>query len=147
MSDIDAIRSVVARVAHTIDRKDWDALAALYADEVETDYTSLFGGAPARQAAGDLIAGWTAALANVSTQHLLGPIDVDVAGARAVAECHVRAWHLAEGAPGGDEWVVGGHYVFGLEREARGWRITRMKLETLQQTGYRRLLEEAAAKR
>ncbi len=108
-ADLEQVRSTVVRVTHHVDRKDWGALRALYADEVETDYTSLFGGTPQRQPADDLIAGWRKALAAVSTQHLLGPIEVELGGSSAVAECHVRAWHHARGAPGGEEWVVGGH--------------------------------------
>lgn len=142
----DAIKSVVLRVSHHIDGKQWSKLRALYAEQVKTDYTSLFGGAPQQQRGDDLIAGWRAVLARVSTQHLLGPIDVSITGGglSATAECHVRAWHFAEGAPGGAEWVVGGHYVFELARSDAGWTITAMKLETFQQTGNLKLLEQAA---
>jgi hypothetical protein len=114
---------------------------------VDTDYTSLFGGEPQNQRGDDLIAGWRAALATVSTQHLLGPIDVTVAGggASATAECHVRAWHHAKGAPGGDEWVVGGHYLFGLARTGERWTITATTLEVLQQSGNLELLAQAAS--
>jgi hypothetical protein len=140
------IQAVVARVAHHIDGKRWDDLRRLYADEVETDYTSLFGGSPQRQRGDDLIAGWRGVLGRVSTQHLLGPIDVTVDLDSATADCHVRAWHLAPGAPGGEEWVVAGHYRFGLVRADRVWRIAFMKLETLHQTGNRNLLAEAAAR-
>jgi hypothetical protein len=93
--------------------------------------------------ADDLIAGWQRALAAVKTQHLLGPIDVRVTGAVAVAECHVRAWHYSAGAPGGEEWVVAGHYVLALVKKAESWTITGMKLETLHQTGNLKLLEQA----
>jgi hypothetical protein len=140
-----AVQSVVARVAHHIDAKRWDELRRLYADEVETDYTSLFGGTPRRQPGDDLIAGWRGALRVVSTQHLLGPIDVSIDQDSATADCHVRAWHLVPGAPGGEEWVVGGHYRFVLARTEGVWRITAMTLETLQQTGNRNLLAEAAS--
>ena len=79
-AELEQVRSIVVRVTHHIDRHDWRALRALYADDVETDYTSLFGGAPQRQRADDLVAGWQQALAAVSTQHLLGPIDVELRG-------------------------------------------------------------------
>ena len=39
-----AVRTVVARIAHGIDTRRWADLRGLYADEVTTDYTSLFGG-------------------------------------------------------------------------------------------------------
>jgi hypothetical protein len=145
--DREAVRSVVMRITHHIDRKQWSALRSLYADVVDTDYTSLSGGQPQKQRGDDLIAGWRAALGPVSTQHLLGPIDVDLAGdgLSATAECHVRAWHHAKGVPGGDEWVVGGHYVIRLARTGDRWAITAMTLQTFQQSGNLQLLQQAAA--
>src|SRR5215813_11313344 len=91
-----AVRDVVAAVAHHIDAKRWDDLRALYAPEVHTDYTTLFGGTPQTQTGDALIAGWRAALGGVRTQHLLGPIRVELAAASATAHCHVRAMHQAE---------------------------------------------------
>lgn len=143
-NEIENIQSIIVRVAHDIDRRQWSRLRALYADEVETDYTSLFGGAPQRQSGDDLIQGWQKVLAKVSTQHLLGPIDVTLSWTAATAECHVRAWHHATGAPGGAEWVVGGHYVFELAKTSETWRITTMKLETFHQSGNTKLLQEAS---
>jgi hypothetical protein len=81
---------------------------------VQTDYTSLFGGAIQNQGADDLLAGWRSLLGSVVTQHFLGPIEVELTGQVARAECHVRAYHMKKGAAGGDEWMVGGHYVFEL---------------------------------
>jgi hypothetical protein len=146
LEEAEAVRSVVASVAHHIDAKRWNDLRALYADEVETDYTSLFGGTVQRQPGDALIPVWQGALGKVATQHLLGPIDVRVSGSTATASCHVRALHQAKGAPGGDEWEVLGHYLFDLTRGAAGWKIARMKLETLLQTGNRNLLAEAGSK-
>jgi hypothetical protein len=54
----EAVRATVARVAHYIDAKQWQALRDLFALEVETDYTSLFGGTPLRQSGDALIARW-----------------------------------------------------------------------------------------
>ena len=105
-ADADAIRSIVAAVAHHTDAKRWKELRALYAQEVETDYTSLFGGTVQRQSGDELIPVWQGALGNVATQHLLGPIDVRLDGSTAKAACHVRAIHLAKGAPGGEQWEV-----------------------------------------
>ena len=142
---IQQVQSIIARVAHDIDRKHWPGLRSLYADEVETDYTSLFGGTAQRQRGDDLIDGWRTALAAVSTQHLLGPIDVDLSGSAARAECHVCAWHHAAGAASGDGGVVHGHYIFALEKRAEAWRITAMTLDVLHQSGNTRLLQEASA--
>jgi hypothetical protein len=67
---------MIARVAHEIDLKAWPMLRALYADQVETDYTSLFGGTPQRQRGDDLIAGWRRVLsAGASSGGLSERID------------------------------------------------------------------------
>jgi hypothetical protein len=145
--DREAIAALVAAVADHVDGKRWPQLRALFADEVATDYTSLFGGTPQRQAGDAIVGGWQKVLTPVSTQHLLGPVVIEVAGATATAHCHVRAWHLAKGAPGGEEWVVGGRYLFTLARAGAGWRITGLTLETFHQTGNTKLLAEAAAVR
>jgi hypothetical protein len=144
------VQATVLAVSHHIDARRWAELRALYAAEVETDYVSLFGGKPQRQTADALIAGWQGALAGVATHHQLGPIDVRLdAGKRdrASARCHVRAVHQVAGAPGGELWEVLGHYVFELQRGPGGWRIDKMKVETMLQTGNRKLLAEAAAAR
>src|SRR5262245_42802072 len=92
-----AVQSVVTRVVHHIDRRRWPELRALFADTVETDYTSLFGGEVTRQSADDLVlGGWRTLLSPLdATQHLLGPIDVAFDGSLAIAECHVRGYHRA----------------------------------------------------
>jgi hypothetical protein len=144
----DAVRATVTRVLHRIDAKRFADLRPLLADSVHTDYTSLFGGAPVDQDAEALIAGWKAALSPVqATQHLLGPIDVVVTGNEATAECHVRGEHVTPGLPGGDEWMVAGHYLWKLRRKGSSWVVTSLTLETYYQTGNRKLLEEAAAKK
>lgn len=143
MSDREQIERQVVGVVHHIDRKRWTELRALFADEVTTDYVSLFGGTVQQQAGDALIATWKTVLANVVTQHLLGPIDVELSGDRATASCHVRAMHYAAAAKGGKEWEVLGHYRFQLQRTSAGFRIAGMTLETFHQTGNKNLLQEA----
>ena len=138
------MRDVVAGVVHHIDMKRWNELRALYADDVRTDYTSLFGGTPQVQTGDALIAGWRGVLEKVKTQHVLGPIVVELHRAGAPARCHVRAMHYAPGAAGGEHWEVLGHYVFSLKHGPSGWKISEMKLETLLQTGNPKLLAEAS---
>ena len=143
MSAADVERTVLLLVHH-IDRKRWSELRSLFGREVLTDYTSLFGGAPVRQAADALIDSWRAALGQVVTQHLLGPIDVQLeAAGHASAACHVRALHYAGRATSGSEWEVLGHYLFELQREQTGFKIVSLTLETFHQTGNRALLSQA----
>jgi hypothetical protein len=138
------IQSTVVRITHHVDFKEWAELRSLYAAEVQVDYTSLFGGEPARQRADALIEGWRVALGPVATQHQLGPIDVALAGDRATARCQVRALHHVPRAPSGEYWEVLGHYIIGLNRGDAGWNIDAMTLKAFIQTGNPRLLAEAA---
>jgi hypothetical protein len=142
----EAMRAAITGVSHHIDHRRWPELRELFADTVVVDYTSLFGGEVQNQKGDDLIAGWRTALTPVPvTQHFLGPIDVVIHGDTASAECHVRAHHVRRGLPGGDEWMVAGHYVFELAKDQTAWKIRKMKLETSYQTGNTKLLAEAAA--
>ena len=150
MSDIGevlAVQAVVARVAHYIDGRRWKELRALFADEVETDYTSLFGGEVQKQSADALVLeGWQTLLSPLdATHHLLGPIDVEVKRKTATAECHVHAYHLASSAKSGPDWTLAGHYDFTLHRNYGGWKIEKLVLQTSYQTGNRQLLSEAGA--
>ena len=144
-ADFESVRDTVTRVTHEIDAKNWTELRRLYADEVTTDYTSLFGGTPAKQTGDALIDGWKSALAKVKTHHQLGPISVKLAGDTASASCQVRGLHQVEGAPGGAEWEVLGHYLFELSKGSGGvWTIHEMTVLTRIQTGNTKLLQEAA---
>jgi hypothetical protein len=156
-----SIRAIVARIANTIDTRRWTELRALFADEVTTDYTSLFGGEVMRQSGDALIAMWRQILSPLdATQHLTGAIDVQWRDAVAVAECNVRGYHISARATGGSEWMVAGQWIIEMtqsgeresgERESvehesgQRWRVTRMTLRTFYQTGNRNLLAQAAA--
>ena len=148
MTDVEreqAIRNVVTRIAHAIDRRQWLGLRALYGDTVQTDYTSLFGGEVQQQTGDDLIEAWRRMLEPLNaTQHLVGPIDVQLQQKHAVAECHVRGYHVLEGAAGGAEWMVAGHWVIGLTEIGGSWKVTTMTLQTFYQMGNKDLLQVAA---
>jgi hypothetical protein len=144
--DRESIQATIANISHFIDRKRWTDLRGLYTDTVQTDYTSLFGGEVQEQTGDALIEAWRKLLSPIVTQHVLGPITVDLAPATATAHCHVRGYHHAKGTPGGDEWIVAGHYVFGLERAGSEWKIRTMKLEVLYQSGNAELLALAGGK-
>jgi SnoaL-like domain len=112
-----AVRTLVARIAHAIDTRRWADLRALYADEVTTDYTSLFGGDVQRQSGDALIAGW---------RNLLGALDA--------------TQHLV----GGDEWMVAGQWVIRVNEQNGQWRVRAMTLRTFYETGNRGVLEARA---
>jgi hypothetical protein len=147
----EAVRTVVARIANTVDTRRWTDLRALFADEVTTDYTSLFGGDVQHQSGDALIAMWRQMLSPLdATQHLTGAIDVQLRGSVAIAECNVRGYHISARAPGGSEWMVAGQWIIEMTKSSdtesgERWRVTRMTLRTFYQTGNRDLLAQAAA--
>ena len=58
-----------------------------------------------------------------TTQHLLGNITVEVAGATARSICYFQAQHVRAGTPGGELYIIAGRYADSLERTPQGWRI------------------------
>lgn len=130
--------TVLTRMLHAIDAEDWDTLLACFADEVRTDYTSLFGGEPETITAEELVGRWRPLmLGYTATHHQTGPV-VET-GDR--LDTHVIAHHWLDDADGGDTWVVYGHYVATI---ADG-RIAELTLLTSRQTGNRDLPGLAAA--
>lgn len=142
-----AVSDVVTSMVHDLDAREWEKVRAAFAAEVDVDYTSLAGGEPARMSGEKLIASWRELVPGFeSTQHLLGPVVVEVAGDRAVARTHVRATHLIPGATGGASWVVGGHYTYQLVRSGSEWKIAGTRLVVAYQEGNLGLADIARAK-
>jgi SnoaL-like domain len=117
---------VLTRLLHAVDRLDWAAARACFADELATDYTSLWGGEPESLSADDLISRWEEFAATLAaTQHVTGPIIV----MDGHAETHVVAHHwLANG----DRWTVHGHYVARIVDA----RIVELNLQTFYAGGH-----------
>lgn len=141
MPDRSAITNTVIGMLHAIDSRNWDAVRAAFAERVTTDYTSLFGGEPQTQPADSVVGGWANFLPGFdATQHLAGPLVVDVEGDTAQARCAVTGTHRI----GDAFWTVGGHYQIRLVKENGEWHITHLTLDTAYQDGDRSLPEKAA---
>ncbi|MEV1120984.1 nuclear transport factor 2 family protein [Actinosynnema sp. NPDC049800] len=139
------IVDATTRMAWFADRRDWDALLTVFADEVDLDYTSLTGGEPARLAAADVVAGWRAGLGGLdATQHLVSNHLVDVDGDRAVVTAQFQAVHVLANPHGDPTWTLGGHYRFGLVRADGGWRIDAITMTTTWATGNQHIMTLAA---
>jgi hypothetical protein len=133
----------VTDLLHAIDRRSWEAVRETLAESVQTDYTSLFGGAPQRQSRDALVGVWKALLPGFdTTQHLTGPIRVHEEAGAAHADCAVTATHTL----GNDRWVVGGHYEISLSRAGGRWRIDSLLLRTAFVDGTRDLPQRAAVR-
>jgi hypothetical protein len=133
----------VTRFFHAVDDRDWPAVRAGLTDEVEADYSSLFGGAPERLAADALVARWQGLLPGFDgTQHLLGPLVITTAGDDATVDANVRGYHHL----GASTWMVAGRYALTLHRADGIWRVARIVLRTTYQEGDRSLPDQAAAR-
>jgi len=129
------------RMAWLADRRDWDRLVDLFADEVDLDYTALTGGHPVRLSPVDLVAGWRAGLGGLdATQHLVSNHLVDVDGDRAVATAQFQATHVLANPHGDPTWTLGGHYRFGLVRRDDGWRIDAVTMTATWATGNQQVM-------
>jgi hypothetical protein len=140
------VSQVISAVVGDVDARRWESLTDDFAESVYVDYTSLFGGYPRSYSADDLIDNWRQLLEPFSmTEHVLGPIVVQGDDGKAQAKCPVRIKHFLRGAPGGDKWVVIGHFVFTMEKRDGTWRIAALVLDVRSQQGNGNLLVEAFA--
>lgn len=137
------IADTIATLLLAVDTLDWARVRSVLHDRIHTDYTSLFGGTPVMQAAEDLIAAWRGLLPGFeATQHLAGPVLVDVHNGRANARCAVTGVHRI----GAEYWTVGGHYDMELLRRSDGWAITSLTLHTAWVQGDTGLVDKAQAR-
>jgi len=141
LSTLDTVliqRTLLAMICD-VDLLQLDAAERLFAPQVEVDYTSLWGGDPARMTAAELIGSWRTLLPGFdATWHELGVIDVRVHGSTAEAACSVAARHWLDGAV----WLPQGRYEFGLVHES-AWRISQMRLVVTAEIGDRTLVDRA----
>jgi hypothetical protein len=129
-----AVTQTVTGVGLFADLRDWGVVGALLADEITTDYTSVFGGEVATASRADLLAQWRDTLGGFdATQHLITNVAVDGSGDEASTLSHVRATHWV----GGRSWTVGGVYSHRLVRSPAGWQVTYMALRKAYEEGDR----------
>jgi hypothetical protein len=136
MSVVEAAGDVITRMLHAIDLRDWQAVRDAFADHVDADYSELSGTPAANVSGDDLVGGWRSFVgAFDATQHLTGPIVASELQREILASTHVRGFHRIAGAPGGDTWMVAGHYRIRLVHRRAGWRIIGITLKVFYQDG------------
>ncbi|MBF6133245.1 nuclear transport factor 2 family protein [Nocardia otitidiscaviarum] len=135
-----AIAETVTRIFHALDAHDWDTIGALTTDPVDIDYPSKEGG-PASVSTGDFLAGLRGFLPGFdATQHLLGPIVVDMESeTTATARFHARVTHLLTEAVGERIWVIGCHYTIGVTRRNDTWLLSSSRVRISYEEGSREL--------
>ena len=116
-----AIDDVLYRYAQALDSRDWDLLRSCFTDDAVADYLDLGG---VNEGLETIVALCRGALDGLdASQHLIGSPLAQVDGDTATATCYLQAQHVFNGAPGGDQYLVGGTYVDRLVRTPEGWRI------------------------
>ena len=138
------ITTTLTDIAAGADRHDWARVRAAFGDNVTVDYTSLWGGDPASQAADALVAGWAGFLPGFdSTHHMVTNHTVtSMSETEATAEADFTATHrLGDGL-----WVLGGRYSYALENTGDRWVVTALTMTALWETGDRALVAEAGAR-
>jgi 3-phenylpropionate/cinnamic acid dioxygenase small subunit len=130
------ISDVQLRYATGLDFRDWQCFRSCFADEIEVDFTAIFGGAP-RTVSADR---WTnAARRTVSgldaTQHMITNHVITVNGDEALCVAYVQAQHYLLNDKGGSTQTMGGYYSNHFVRTAQGWRIKKCKLTLTWTTG------------
>ena len=121
----------------TSDRRDWDACARRFAEEVILDYQSLSGQPAESLSPQKIMDRWQSVLPGFQfTQHMLTNHEVEFPSATlAVCRFYGHAVHYIAQAKGGEEWGVYGTYRMELIRRKEGWKVRYMQYNHKYQHG------------
>ncbi|MEL6381674.1 MAG: nuclear transport factor 2 family protein [Cyanobacteria bacterium J06626_18] len=136
-----AIAVIINSVATFADHGDFDSIEVLYADEVQVDYTSLWGGEVQTHTPESLMTAWASVLPGFDqTHHDIANVQVEIEGDRATATADVTADHYLEDG----HWQVTGQYEYHFVKQADEWLITHMTFNLTDEAGDRDLVNRAA---
>jgi 3-phenylpropionate/cinnamic acid dioxygenase small subunit len=118
------------RYATGLDMRDWKCFRSCFADEIEVDFSSIFGGDGPRKVTADR---WTEAARRTigglkATQHMITNHVITVDGDKALCIAYVQAQHYLPNDQGDNTQTMGGYYTNHFIRTAQGWRIKSCKL-------------------
>lgn len=141
-ADEAAIATLINSVATLADNGDFETLESLYANEIQIDYTSLFGGEVQTFTPEGLMTAWASVLPGFDqTHHAISNIQIQIDGDRATATADFTAVHYLNR----DYWEVSGQYLYQFVRQPDRWAVEAMTLQLSDEVGDRTLLERAAA--
>ncbi len=136
-----AVVNVCTRMALHVDRREWQMLKEVFADEVRMDYTSLNGGEPAVLTPQQIVDAWSQMLGEFdATQHLVANHLVTIEGDTAVCTASFHATHRLAHPFGASLWTLGGTYRFDLLRAEGGWKISGVVMTALWGDGNQELM-------
>jgi hypothetical protein len=121
------IQALVAGLAHAQDRRDWAAMATLFAPRVDLDLSSVFGGKPLVTSADELAGMAQAALEGFDvTHHAATNLVTQIDGYNANARAHVYSYHQLAMEPGVTDYcLMRGFWEFDLTKASGRWLIRR----------------------
>ena len=135
-----AIDTIVESVANLADRGNFESLEQLYAEEIEVDYTSAFGGEVELKSPQGLMSLWASSLPGFDrTRHEISNIKTQVKGNRATATAEVVASHYLNEM----FWQIEGSYEYGLVKEDGQWEIDKMTFIAESENGDRNIINKA----
>jgi len=142
-----AVAECVYRYATGVDTRDWVMYRAVFADEVEFDFSSY---EPERQpvtmAADDWVAGVKPLFEGLAaTQHMMSNPLVELAGDRGQITMYVRAHHVFNPEDSESYYTIGGYYRNRLVREHGNWKLVRVQLNVTWRLGHPEIMEAARA--
>jgi hypothetical protein len=121
---------------HAFDARDWPRVRQAFTENVDVDYSSLFGVPASRTTADELVGGWARFISVFdATQHMTGAFVVSPSGEGLHATTHVRAYHRMKEVAGGEIWMVAGHYELLMKPHGEIWKIAGITLRVLYQGG------------
>lgn len=139
-----AISDVQLRYATGLDTRDWALFRSCFADEIETDFTSVFGGEPRKVSADRWAESARRVLSGLAaTQHMITNHVITIEGDEALCVAYVQAQHYLPNDRGGSTQTMGGFYTNRFVRTPQGWKIRACKLTLTWNTGNWHIFELA----
>jgi len=131
-----AISDVQLRYATGVDTRDWVLYRSCFTDEIDTDFTSIFGGQPRRVKADRWVEAARRTLSGLAaTQHMITNHVITIAGDAATCVAYVQARHHLPNGLGDSDQTMFGYYTNRLLRTPEGWKISACKLTVTWNTG------------
>lgn len=120
---VNGVVDLMHRYAEAMDFRNWDLLATCFTSDAVAVYRDR---EPFRGAV-EIMTRIRLGIERLdATQHLMSNFAVTEANGSARFQCYVHATHVRRQFPGGDLWVVGGHYDNEAVRTTEGWRMSRL---------------------
>ena len=131
-----AISDVQLRYATGADTRDWVLYRSCFTDEIDTDFTSVFGGQPRRGNADRFVEAARRFLTGLKgTQHMITNHEITIEGDEATCVAYVQARHHLPNETGDADQTMFGYYTNRFVRTPDGWKISACKLTVTWNSG------------